>query len=292
MRRRQRSLRPLGRWVLCSRSSRRSAMSRLSSYLCVACRRACVQRSFSMVCDRDLLGPVTVELVLSEWALHLAHDSEMLDVHRHAATPSDTPNVAHHCHNAQKGPRRARTETDTHPDTTRSRSTLLTLTSPLPTATTGERARRRQQLEHRGEDAVVGREGKRREGLPLDVRLLAGVVLCRRLDAKAAPWEEEEVLRVLVAGARRGKVLVRNSLVELRLQVGPRVEGCDVRRVGRVAPAGGEAELAVLCRELGDALLLRAADGVRVCVHPEDMPCARRLLGEELRHRLDHRHGR
>ena len=112
MRRRQRSLRPLGRWVLCSRSSRRSAMSRLSSYLCVACRRACVQRSFSMVCDRDLLGPVTVELVLSEWALHLAHDSEMLDVQLTRDTATiHTERRPHATTQKEQGPRTGTRET-------------------------------------------------------------------------------------------------------------------------------------------------------------------------------------
>ena len=108
-----------------------------------------------------------------------------------------TPNVAPACHNADLD----HTPRPTHTPTQLVRATRCshsprrcphwlslggTQGAPRRAELRGERARRRQQLEHRGEDAVVGRESEGREGLPLDVRLLAGVVLCRRLDAKAA----------------------------------------------------------------------------------------------------------
>ena len=80
------------------------------------------------------------------------------------------------------------------------------------------------------------------ERLLLDVALAARVVLRVAQHLVGPLVEEEEVLRVLVARARQVEVLVRDGLVELRLQVRARVERGDVVGVGRVAPRRGEAE--------------------------------------------------
>eukprot|EP00306_Pavlova_sp_CCMP459_P020365 CAMPEP_0185562960 /NCGR_PEP_ID=MMETSP1381-20130426/62487_1 /TAXON_ID=298111 /ORGANISM="Pavlova sp., Strain CCMP459" /LENGTH=101 /DNA_ID=CAMNT_0028176819 /DNA_START=343 /DNA_END=648 /DNA_ORIENTATION=+ len=91
------------------------------------------------------------------------------------------------------------------------------------------------------QDAMVRGEGERGEGNALLVGALTGVVLpCAQHSRVATAPEEDEVLGVLIAHARQSEIRLLHCLVELGLEVGARVEGGVVGRVGVVTPAGSE----------------------------------------------------
>mmetsp|Transcript_35900 Transcript_35900/g.89609 ORF Transcript_35900/g.89609 Transcript_35900/m.89609 type:complete len:256 (+) Transcript_35900:152-919(+) len=137
---------------------------------------------------------------------------------------------------------------------------------------------------------MVRGERERGKDRVLEVLPAARVIFGRAHDGEAPAREEDKVLRVLVAHVRLVEVGELHRLVELRLQVGARVEGGVVGRVWPVAPAGREAELPVLVRELEHALLVRRAVlvGVGVQTKEQHVPGQRGCAGE-FGHRLHHR---
>mmetsp|Transcript_33906 Transcript_33906/g.76676 ORF Transcript_33906/g.76676 Transcript_33906/m.76676 type:complete len:419 (-) Transcript_33906:760-2016(-) len=143
-----------------------------------------------------------------------------------------------------------------------------------------------------GGDAVVRGEGQRREHHPLHVRPRPRVVFGRPTHREVKLVKDDEVLWVLVPF----DVFLREAdrLVQLRLQVSPRVERRVVLRVWRGAVAAVEAAAGVeLGEELDPLVLARLGDLVGVGVHAEEeLPHTgvARAAGEVV-HGGDHREG-